>query len=189
MAKDATADSMRERQLRLLIEKVSAGDRRAFAKLYDLTAPVVFGVATRVLRDRSWAEDVTQEAYIQIFSQARRFNPAAGSVTGWVATIAHRRAVDAVRSTEARRRRESSQPVSPVVDEASEKAVLQDERRRVRAALRSLSEVQREAIELAYYEGLTYVEVAQRLDVPLGTLKTRMRDGLIRLRSILGGEA
>jgi RNA polymerase sigma-70 factor, ECF subfamily len=187
MAKDA-AGNVRERQLRRLIEQVSRGDRRAFANFYDLTAPVVFGVATRILKDRSSAEDVTQEAYIQIFDQARRYDPSAGSVTGWVATIAHRRAVDAVRSAEARRKREHAQPVTPVVDETSETAVLQDERRRVQAALGSLSDLQREVIELAYYGGLTYREVAQRLDAPLGTIKTRMRDGLNRLRSILGGE-
>lgn len=188
MAKDATARSTRDKQLRSLIERVSDGDRKAFAKLYDLTAPVVFGVAVRVLRERSWAEDVTQETYLQIFKQAGNFDPAVGSVTGWVATIAHRRAVDAVRRAEARRRRERSQPAAPAVDETAEPVVLQDERRRVKAALDSLSDLQREAIELAYYEGLTYREVAERLDAPLGTIKTRMRDGLMRLRSILGAE-
>ena len=188
MAKDANSRNTRDKKLRFLIERVSEGDLKAFAKLYDLTAPVVFGVALKVLRERSWAEDVTQEAYLQIFNQARNFEPSEGSVTGWVATIAHRRAVDAVRRAEARRRRERSQPVAPAVDETSEPVVLQDERRRVNAALGSLSDLQREAIELAYYEGLTYREVAERLDAPLGTIKTRMRDGLIRLRSILGAE-
>jgi RNA polymerase sigma-70 factor (ECF subfamily) len=188
MAKDAKSRNQRDQQLRFLIERVSVGDRKAFAELYDLTAPVVFGVALKVLGERSWAEDVTQEAYLQIFNQAGNFQPSSGSVTGWVATIAHRRAVDAVRRAEARRRRERSQPVAPSVDETSEPVVLEDERRRVNAALGSLSDLQREAIELAYYQGLTYREVAERLDAPLGTIKTRMRDGLMRLRSILGAE-
>ncbi len=188
MAIDANSRNTRDTQLRFLIERVSEGDLEAFAKLYDLTAPLVFGVALKVLRERSWAEDVTQEAYLQIFNQAGNFEPSEGSVTGWVATIAHRRAVDAVRRAEARRRRERSQPVAPAVDETSEPVVLQDERRRVNVALGSLSDLQREAIELAYYEGLTYREVAERLDAPLGTIKTRMRDGLRRLRSILGAE-
>ena len=188
MAKDAKSRNQRDQQLRFLIELVSEGDRKAFAELYDLTAPMVFGVALKVLGERSWAEDVTQEAYLQIFNQAGKFEPSSGSVTGWVATIAHRRAVDAVRRAEARRRRERSQPVAPAVDETSEPVVLEDERRRVNAALGSLSDLQREAIELAYYQGLTYREVAERLDAPLGTIKTRMRDGLMRLRSILGAE-
>ena len=188
MAIDANSRNTRDTQLQFLIERVSEGDLEAFAKLYDRTVPLVFGVALKVLRERSWAEDVTQEAYLQIFNQAGNFEPSEGSVTGWVATIAHRRAVDAVRRAEARRRRERSQPVAPAVDETSEPVVLQDERRRVNVALGSLSDLQREAIELAYYEGLTYREVAERLDAPLGTIKTRMRDGLMRLRSILGAE-
>jgi RNA polymerase sigma-70 factor (ECF subfamily) len=189
MANNPEGRSGGDEQLQFLIERVSTGDAEAFALLYDLTAPIVFGVALKVLRERSSAEDVTQEAYVQILGQAQRFDPSEGTVTACVASIAHRRAVDTVRRSEARRRRERNQPVTPASDETSEPVLILDQRRRVNAALRSLSDLQREAIELAYLEGLTYREVAEHLDKPLGTIKTRMRDGLMRLRSILEADS
>ncbi|MGW0122295.1 ECF RNA polymerase sigma factor SigK [Streptomyces sp. NPDC003327] len=179
-ARGDLADVMRE---------VARGDKQAFATLYDALAPLVFGVVLRVVRDRAQSEEVTQEVMIELWRQAARYEPTAGSVTTWAATIAHRRAVDRVRSAQAASDREYAQAArehTTAFDEVAEQVETRLESERVRRCLRGLTELQREAVTLAYYQGLTYREVAQSLQTPLPTIKTRMRDGLIRLRDCMG---
>ncbi|WP_183101015.1 ECF RNA polymerase sigma factor SigK [Nocardioides pelophilus] len=172
-----------------LLQRSARGDRAAFASLYDATAARVHGLAVRVVRDPAQAEEVTQEAFLEIWRTASRFDPERGSAVSWLLTIVHRKAVDRVRSAEASSRREATyhhrnQTVDHDVTADTAQASL--EARRVRAALAGLTEVQREAIELAYFGGYTHTEVAALLDLPVGTAKTRIRDGLIRLRDTIG---
>jgi RNA polymerase sigma-70 factor (ECF subfamily) len=178
-----------------LIQRVGRGDQAAFADLYDLVAPLVHGVVLKVVRDPSQAEEVVQEVFVELWRVAPRFDPAKGVVASWVATIAHRRAVDRVRSEQAARNRveRESMRIERPHDEVADSVVAVDqsqfERRRVRRALDRLTSMQREAVELAYFGGYTYREVAVLLDVPEGTIKTRIRDGMIRLRDELGAPA
>lgn len=172
-----------------LLLRVARGDEDAFSQLYDRVAPTVWGVARRVLRDSALAEDVTQEVLVEVWRKASRFDPQRGSALAWVTTLAHRRAVDRVRSEHATARREqlvSDRSVPAPYDEVSEQVGLQLERQQVRRCINALTALQRESVLLAFYRGYTYPEVATLLDVPLGTVKTRMRDGLIRLRDCLG---
>jgi RNA polymerase sigma-70 factor (ECF subfamily) len=188
------ADSAIDPQL-ALIQRVGRGDQAAFADLYDLVAPLVHGVVLKVVRDPSHAEEVVQEVFVELWRVAPRFDPAKGVVSSWVATIAHRRAVDRVRSEQAARNRveRESFRIERPHDEVADSVVAVDqsqfERRRVRRALERLTSMQREAVELAYFGGYTYREVAVLLDVPEGTVKTRIRDGMIRLRDELGAPA
>jgi RNA polymerase sigma-70 factor (ECF subfamily) len=176
-----------------LLRRSSRGDEAAFAEVYDATSSRAFGLAVRVVRDRAQAEEVTQEAYLDVWRTASRFDPARGSALSWLLTIVHRKAVDRVRSAEAATRRDTTyERTNAEVDHdaTAERATTSLEARRVRDVLASLTEKQREAIELAYFGGYTHTEVATMLDVPVGTTKTRIRDGLIRLRDALGvGEA
>jgi RNA polymerase sigma-70 factor (ECF subfamily) len=145
-----------------------------------------------VVRDPAQAEEVAQEAYLEIWRQSARFDAARGSALAWMLTIVHRRAVDRVRSAESAQERDQRYAAvgdGPEYDVVDEEVTTRMESARVRRALDSLTEVQREAVTLAYYGGYTHREVADLLDVPLGTVKTRMRDGLIRLRDALGVEA
>lgn len=174
-----------------LLARTSRGNREAFSELYDHVMPLVFGIAKRVVRDPSQAEEVAQEAMVEVWRTAARFDPDRGSARTFIATIAHRRGVDRVRSEQASRRRDTDNArgtIAPTVDEtAPDQALLTAiDKRQVRDALDRLTEIQREAIVLAYYDGRTQVEVASILDVPLGTVKTRIRDGLIRLRDSMG---
>ena len=170
------------------IARVAAGDQAAFASLYDVLAPSVFGVVRRVLRDPSQAEEVTQEIFVEIWKQAARFDATRGSVRTWAVTIAHRRAVDRVRSEQSRRDRQTTVGAASLVVPATpeDDAIDADDRTRARAAMAKLPEAQREALELAFYDGLTHVQIADHLGVALGTVKTRIRDGLIRLRTTMG---
>nr|WP_242484259.1 ECF RNA polymerase sigma factor SigK [Streptomyces sp. NE5-10] len=171
------------------MRKVAQGDQQAFSTLYDALAPMVFGLVLRVLRDRAQSEEVTQEVMIDLWRQAARYEPTAGSVTTWAATIAHRRAVDRVRSAQAAADREHAQAArehTTAYDEVAEQVETRLESEQVRRCLRGLTELQRQAVTLAYYRGLTYREVAETLHTPLPTIKTRMRDGLIRLRDCMG---
>jgi RNA polymerase sigma-70 factor (ECF subfamily) len=170
-----------------LLSRVARGDEAAFSALYDELAPRVFGLCRRVLRDPAQAEEVAQEALLEVWRTASRYDPAKGSAASWALTIAHRRAVDRVRSEQASTERERRLATEEVpYDEVVEEATARLERQQVRRCLGSLTELQREAITLAYYQGYSYREVAERLDTGLPTVKTRMRDGLIRLRDCLG---
>nr|WP_185203033.1 ECF RNA polymerase sigma factor SigK [Streptomyces alkaliterrae] len=171
------------------MEKVAHGDKDAFSTLYDDLAPIVFGVVNRVVRDRAQSEEVAQEVMLEVWRQAARYRPEAGRVATWVTTIAHRRAVDRVRSAQAAADREHAQAVrdrSRPFDDVVERVETRLESEQVRRCLRGLTELQRQAVTLSYYRGLTYREVAETLRAPLPTIKTRMRDGLIRLRDCMG---
>lgn len=174
--------------LETCIGRVAAGDQGAFVLIYDQLASTVFGVARRVLRDPAQAEEVTQEVFTEIWRQATRFDATRGSVRTWAVTIAHRRSVDRVRSEQAHRDRQTRQatldvPADPMPEDT---ALDSEDRERARAAMAALSVAQREALELAFYDGLTHVQIADHLGIALGTVKTRIRDGLIRLRAALG---
>jgi RNA polymerase sigma-70 factor, ECF subfamily len=172
-----------------LLERVARGDRIAFAQLYDRVSGALYGLIRQVLRDPAQSEEVTQEVLLEIWRTAPRFDANRGSAKAWMMTMAHRRAVDRVRSEQASRDRDDkvgareTQRDFDVVAEAVETRL---EQQQVRRALDQLTDLQREAVELAYYGGHTYREVAELLDTPLGTVKTRLRDGLIRLRDTLG---
>ncbi|GGK09960.1 RNA polymerase sigma factor SigK [Pilimelia anulata] len=171
-----------------LLGRVARGDEAAFGRLYDVLAPRVFGLIRRVLRDPAQAEEVAQEALLEVWRTAGRFDPARGSAQGWVLTIAHRRAVDRVRSEQAsteRTRRVGAASVDVPYDDVVDRAIGRLERQQVRRCLDALTPVQREAISLAYYGGHTYQQVAAMLGAGLPTVKTRMRDGLIRLRDCM----
>ena len=172
-----------------LLQRAGRGDQEAFATLYDAVVSRLHGLVLRVVRDPAQAEEVTQEAMVEIWRQSARFDPALGSPLSWLMTIAHRRAVDRVRSAEATSRRDTSYHQQNQVtehDSTAEEATRNLEARRVRQALRSLTDTQRGALELAYFGGYTHNEVSTMLGIPLGTAKTRIRDGLIRLRDTLG---
>ena len=172
-----------------LLQLTADGDRSAFAQLYQLTSKRVFGMARRVLVDPDLAEDTTQETYLQVWQAAAKFDPAAGSPLAWLMTIAHRRAVDKVRSTQSATDREArygatSQMIEhdDVVDTVSSRL----EAESVVRCLDTLTETQRESVRLAYYGGLTYREVAEKLGAAVPTIKSRIRDGLLRLKTCLG---
>ncbi len=172
-----------------LMARVAGGDRAAFAAVYDHVAAPVYGTVRRVIRDPSLSEEVTQEVLVEVWRTAPRFDAGRGSPMAWVTTIAHRRAVDRVRSEQrsAERQRRAASPLI-AYDDVTETVEGNLDRERVRRCLGSLTYLQREAITLAYYGGYTYREVAGLLGVATGTVSTRMRDGLIRLRDCLGAE-
>ena len=178
----------------VLLERSAAGDLEAFGRFYDLVAPRVYGLVLRILRDPGYSEETVQEVFLQAWQQAGSYNRALGSVTSWILTIAHRRAVDRVRTENSSSRREEARAreVPVAVMDVSEEVVASlsqaDEARGVRRCLEDLTVNQRESIELAYFSGLTYREVAERLDAALPTVKSRIRDGLRRLKQCLGGE-
>jgi RNA polymerase sigma-70 factor (ECF subfamily) len=176
--------------LAVLLSLVARGDSGAYQAVYDQVVPVVFGTVRRVLRDPAQSEEVAQEVLVQIWRCASRYDPAHGSPAAWICTIAHRRAVDRVRSNQrsADRERRSVPPAAPA-NPVAEAVEVDLDHQRVRRCLATLSELQRQAIVLAYYRGYSYSEVAALLGVPSGTIKTRMRDGLIRLRDCLGIDA
>lgn len=172
-----------------LIRLTATGDQRAFARLYQLTAKRVYGMARRVLVDPDLAQDTTQETYLQAWQAAAKFDPEAGSPLAWLMTIAHRRAVDKVRSTQSATDRESRYgAVSQVIDhdEVVERVSSRLEAEAVVRCLGTLTETQQESVRLAYYGGLTYREVAERLGTAVPTIKSRIRDGLLRLKNCLG---
>lgn len=171
-----------------LLRRSARGDEAAFGQLYDTLARSAYGLALRVVRNPAQAEEVVQEAMLEVWRTASRYDASRGSAQAWVLTLVHRRAVDRVRSAEAATRRdltyhEQTQSVSH--DSTAEAATEAIEARRVRSALATLTPVQREAVELAFLGGYTHTEVATMLELPLGTAKTRIRDGLIRLRDTL----
>jgi RNA polymerase sigma-70 factor (ECF subfamily) len=169
-----------------LLARVARGDHAAFEAVYDQLAGPVYGVARKVLRDPAQSEEVAQEAMLDVWRTAARFDAARGSAVAWVMTIAHRRAVDRVRAENASAAREQKLAPGPVsggdVAELVETAL---DRQRVRRCMGSLTALQAEAVKLAYYGGYTYPQVAGLLGVALGTVKTRIRDGLIRMRDCM----
>lgn len=170
------------------LQRAGGGDQAAFARVFDALGPVVHGVILRVVRAPALAEEIAQDVFVEVWRQAPTYDPARGSARAWVTTMAHRRAVDRVRSEQARRNREDrvGRQVSRDHDGVSEAVVDRLDRAGVAAALAALSDVQRQAIELAYYRGRTYREVAADLGIAEGTAKNRIRDGLIRLREAMG---
>jgi RNA polymerase sigma-70 factor, ECF subfamily len=172
-----------------LLLRVATGDDAAFEQLYPMVAGPVFGLVRRVLRNVAQSEEVTQEVLVELWRTASRYRPDRGSAMTWVLTLAHRRAVDRVRSVHRRtdiEQRAGAQAADRAFDEVTETVTANLEREQVRRCLSSLTQVQRESITLAYYGGRTYREVADLLRIPLGTVKSRLRDGLIRLRDCLG---
>lgn len=173
-----------------LLSRVARGDEAAFAAVYDAAAARVFGVVRAIVRDPAQSEEVTQEVLLEVWRTASRFDASRGSGTAWLVTMAHRRAVDRVRAEQAaaqrERRRAQSAGAGPDYDVVAEAVEARMAAQRVRRCLDSLTDLQRQSVTLAYYGGYTYQEVAGLLDVAVGTVKTRMRDGLIRLRDCLG---
>ena len=171
-----------------LLSRVARGERAAFEALYEVMSGSVFGVARRVVRDPNRAEDVTQDAFLEIWRKAPGFDAARGSAKTWIMTIAHRRAVDAVRRNESQKKYDGATIVEDVShDEPADALIKDEEHSAVRGCLDTLTELQLESVRLAYFNGYTYSEVATLLGKPLPTIKTRMRDGLIRLRDCLEG--
>ena len=170
-----------------LVALVARGDEDALAELYDRVGRIAYGLALRVLRDERHAEDAVQEAFLQVWRSAATFRAERAKASTWILTLVHRRAVDLVRREERRQADpltdDSAAGVAP--EETDEAAWLRFERERVQAALKQLPDVQREALELAYYGGFSQSELAERLGVPLGTIKSRMFAGLARLRELL----
>ncbi|WP_232017067.1 sigma-70 family RNA polymerase sigma factor [Gordonia insulae] len=174
--------------LRTLLADSALGDRGAFARLYDLTSARIYGLALRVVRDRNYAEEVVQEAYLQYWQKAGDYQPTRGTVISWMMTIAHRRAVDRVRSEELQHRKigeyeaTSRLPAGPV---PLELVVDREQSGELRTCLNRLTDLQRDSIEMSYFSGMTYPEVAEHTSTPLPTIKSRIRDGLRKLRSCL----
>jgi RNA polymerase sigma-70 factor (ECF subfamily) len=170
-----------------LIGLVARGDEAAFDSFYEQIASSIFGIVRRVIRDPAQSEEVTQDVLLEIWRNASKFDTERGTATAWVMTLAHRRAVDRVRSVQKESERERRTATADIpYDEVAEAVESNLDRERVRRCLGSLTELQRESVTLAYYGGYTYGQVATLLGVPTGTIKTRMRDALIRLRDCLG---
>ena len=172
-----------------LLARVAQGDRAAFAALYDGTVHRVFGLIRRLLVDPAQSEEVAQEVYLEIWQTATRYEPTRGSAITWMLTLAHRRAVDRIRSAQASRERDSRIGIRDFAreyDSVAETVEVKIESERVARALQKLTQLQRQAVTLAYFKGLSHSEVSALLHVPIGTVKTRLRDGMIRLRDELG---
>jgi RNA polymerase sigma-70 factor, ECF subfamily len=173
----------------LLLERVSAGDQPAFTALYERFSARVFGLANRILRDPSQAEEVAQEIFLEIWRRASRFDRAKGTATSWIMTLTHGRSVDRVRSSQASRARDLKSTVENFdrdVDSVADSVLQNSDAAQVRDCLDALTPLQRESITLAYFGGHTQREIGEMLDAGLPTVKTRMRDGLIRLRDCMG---
>lgn len=173
-----------------LLGRIAAGDRDAFTELFDRQSPLVLGVLTRVLRSRAEAEEVLQEVFLQVWRDARRYVPERASPRGWLLMLARSRALDRIRSRQAREQREEAVAgggrggaVAAAVGSARLEA--EERRRQVQAALGGLPEEQRRCVELAFFDGLTHTEIAARLATPLGTVKSRVLLGMRKLRQVL----
>lgn len=175
--------------LDVLLDRVARRDTDAFATFYDHTKARVYGVVTRVLRDPGYSEETVQEIYLQVWRTADRYDANAGSPQAWLMTLAHRRAVDRVRAEQAATMRDARYGAATLEtdsDVVADSAIVSDERRQVTECLGGLTDLQRECVELAYYQGLTYSQVSERLSANLATIKSRMRDALRGLRNCLG---
>ncbi len=172
------------------LSQVAGGDADALARLYDGTSSLVYGLALRILRDAGGAEEITEDVYMQAWRQAARFDPARGSVIRWLLTVTRSRAIDRLRVGASTRDRhapiEDAGAVRDPAPEPEHAAEAGQRRALVRAALAALSAEQRQAVELAYFAGLSHTEIAAQLGAPLGTVKTRIRLGMNHLRTVLG---
>ena len=184
--------SMRKDQAHLsdeaLLALVARGDERALGELYDRVGRVAYGLAYRIVRDDRLAEDAVQEGFLAVWRTAASYSAERAKASTWILTLVHRRAVDVVRREERRRAEpleDSDRDAAGSTGSAEEAAWLRFERDRVQAALKRLPDAQREALELAYYGGYSQAELAERLGLPLGTIKSRMFAGLARLRELL----
>lgn len=172
-----------------LMLQVAEGNESAFEELYDRLSAQVFGLIRRVLKDEAQSEEVTQEVFVEAWQQAARYDATRGKAITWLLTLAHRRAVDRVRASQASKDRDLRQGIKEFqasYDDVEETAIHHDESRRAIQALERLSETQRDAIRLAYFGGYTHLEVAEMLEIPVGTAKTRIRDGMNKLRTLMG---
>jgi RNA polymerase sigma-70 factor (ECF subfamily) len=190
MAESANPEPQAARLVALMSE-IAQGDHQAFAELYDLTARRIYGTVLYVLRSPEHAEEVTQEVYAEVWQQASRYSPAKGNVNTWMITMARRRAVDRVRSvsSEVARDERYAGTAGPEIDVVWDRTTQRQDIERVRSGLRSLTDLQSQALTLAYYEDLTQSQIAQRLNLPVGTVKSRIRDAMRHLGEVLGGEA
>ena len=173
----------------VLLRRIADGDQAAFSRLYDEVAPRVLGLIRRLLIDHAQSEEVAQEVFLEIWQSASRFDEKKGGAATWILTMAHRRAIDRIRSSQSGRDRDTKigiRDYAPEYDHVSESVEVKIEHERVKQAMTRLTELQRQAVSLAYYGGYSHSEVAGLLKVPIGTVKTRLRDGMIRLRDELG---
>ncbi|CAN5158903.1 ECF RNA polymerase sigma factor SigK [soil metagenome] len=172
-----------------LLGRIAQGDRQAFSQLYDQIAPRVLGLIRRLLRDHAQSEEVAQEVFLEIWQNATRYDSNKGGASSWIMTMAHRRAVDRVRASQASRNRDVKIGIRDYTadyDNVADTVQVKIESERVEKAMLRLTELQRQAVTLAYFGGYSHSEVATMLSVPIGTVKTRLRDGMIRLRDELG---
>ncbi len=172
-----------------LLERVALGEHAAFAEMYDRVAPRVLGLIRRLLIDAAQSEEVAQEVFLEIWRTATRFDAQRGAALSWILTMAHRRAVDRVRASQSGHDRDMKIGIRDLdrdFDQVTESVEIRIEHERVKRAMIQLTALQREAISLAYYGGYSHSEVASLLSVPIGTVKTRLRDGMIRLRDAMG---
>ena len=175
-----------------LMESVRARDPRALDRLYSMYASLVYGLALRIVQDGAEAEEVAQDVFVYVWQQADRFDATRGNLTSWLVTLTRSRSIDRVRSRGSQERRleglareVEARQASATLEDPLEEALLAESRRRVRLGLETLPREQRQALEIAYFEGLSHSEIASKLEVPLGTVKTRIRQGMIRLRAAL----
>ena len=172
-----------------LVDRLRRGDDHALAEVYDRYSGTVHGLAARVLRDRRAAEDVTQDVFVALWQDPDRFDATRGTLRGYLATMAHRRAVDAVRRDEARRAREVRAARAPAIGpDPAETVIDLGDTNRVREVVADLPAAQRRALELAYFGGRTYRQVADELGIPEGTAKSRLRLALQAISELLRGE-
>ncbi|MFF1878345.1 ECF RNA polymerase sigma factor SigK [Leifsonia sp. NPDC058230] len=172
-----------------LLMQTATGDQAAFSELYDNTAARVLGLIRRVMIDAAQSEEVAQEVFLEVWQSAARFDPNKGRALTWIMTMAHRRAIDRIRSAQASRNRDrvvGLRDLPTAYDQVAETVEVRVEHERVEEAMATLSDAQRDAVTLAYFGGYSQSEVADRLGIPLGTAKTRLRDAMIRLRKELG---
>jgi RNA polymerase sigma-70 factor (ECF subfamily) len=182
-------ESGQDLSIESLLRDVADGDRTAFAEMYDRISSRVMGLVTRLLRDRAQSEEVTQEVFLEIWQQAAKFDANKGSGMAWVLTMAHRRAIDRIRASQKSHERDLKIGIRDMerdFDGVSESVEIRIENERVKRSMSRLTALQREAVILAYYGGYSHSEMAGILGIPLGTVKTRLRDGMIRLRDELG---